>query len=271
MSVLKNKRHISSLEFIRHYGIFYRYCREAFYKVPNRRQMYICTELTRLLNEVYTNIMNLSDVIFAKTKEKILMKQQCLNNALNGIYDMQKPFLIYWNIQHTPFDKMCNVCDYLHREIVLLDGIMNKEKENKDNIKYRKLVVLDWNKINQTKFLRNMCNLHRYTHGKVIRASGKFNNCDTALLISLADDAFFNVITANVCFPTNKEEYEIRKNKIDKAIRALNHMQIPLMSFFNIMQYSNRIQEEWTKMIVDEIKMLRGLQKSDKQRFGNLN
>ena len=36
------------------------------------------------------------------------------------------------------------------------------------------------------------------------------------------------------------------------------------------MQYSERIMREWSDMLVKEITLLTGLQKSDKRRFDNL-
>ena len=110
-------------------------------------------------------------------------------------------------------------------------------------------MILDWDKIHKVEFLRNMSNLHRYTYSKVLNASVCYDDTEGALLISLIDDAFNNVM---------------------KAISCLKQMNRRMLAYFNLMQYSERIMREWSDMLVKEITLLTGLQKSDKRRFDNL-
>ena len=47
-------------------------------------------------------------------------------------------------------------------------------------------------------------------------------------------------------------------------------MNRPLISIFNIMEYSNHVMKEWADILNLELKLLYGLQKSDQERFKNL-
>lgn len=276
MSVLRSKRHLSRYEFEHNYIQFYNYTTDIMSKTPKRRRKYLCEPLSKQINIIFNWIMTLNENIYAKNDKGKLVREQAIIKSIDEIYNIEKVLMVYWNVMKIPFKKMCNWCEYLNKEIALLNGIMKEtntleEKEcSKHHKKQRNLFVLDWNKINKVDFLKNMSDLHRYTHGKTIRAVKDFENGTTPLIISLIDDALYNVMTANACYPQTKEEYEIRSGKIKRAINDLNRIQIPLLSYFDIMQYSNKTQEEWSGMIVNEIKLLQGLQKSDKKRFGNL-
>ena len=43
-----------------------------------------------------------------------------------------------------------------------------------------------------------------------------------------------------------------------------------MLSYFNVMEYSERIMMEWSEMLVTEIAKLRALQQSDAKRFKSL-
>lgn len=43
-----------------------------------------------------------------------------------------------------------------------------------------------------------------------------------------------------------------------------------MLLYFNTMKYSNRVQVEWSERLNLEIKLIKGLLKSDKKRFSKL-
>ena len=176
-------------------------------KVPKRRKKYICTNIALLNNAILNDLMIVQEYLFAKKEQRI----ECL----------EKEIMVYSNIMFLPFDKQCNWCENLNKEIALLNGMIDDETEKS---KFR-VTVLDWSKINKFETLRNMADLHRYTHGKAVRAVGQFENGTTPLLIGLIDEAFYRLMKANSYIPRTKAEYEERAKNIEIVLQNLNKIQ----------------------------------------------
>lgn len=266
MSVLKSKRHLAKSEFEHTFSLFYADTRRILSKVPKRRKRYICPKITSLINSIYDDLMIVQINLFAKQESKKIEKQTRIKDALEKIEQLEKGIMIYSNIMLFPFDKQCRWCDTLNKEIALLNGMLENESD-KSNVRIK---VLDWDKIHKFQVLNTMCKLHRYVHGKAIRAVGIFDNGETPLIIKLIDEAFYNVMTANSFYPKDKYEYQDRINRIERALWCLDRIQRPMLSFFNIMEYSNRVMNEWSDLLENEIKLLKGLLKSDKNKLRKL-
>lgn len=266
MSVITAKRHTAKSEFEHTFSLFYANSRRLLSKVPKRRKDIICSKIIWLNNSIYNDLMIVQLNLFAKQEAKKAEKQKRIASALEKIENLEKVIMVYSNIMALPFDKQCNWCNPLNKEIALLNGML----ENDDDKSNFQIKVLDWDKINKFQVLRHMCDLHRYVHGKAIRAVNTLSNGDTPLLIELIDEAFYNVMTANYFFPKNKEEFQDRINRIERALQCLDEIQRPMLSYFNVMKYSNRIMREWSELLNTEIKLLKGLRKSDRKRFRKL-
>lgn len=266
MSVLKAKRNLAKSEFERTFLLFYADSERLLNKVPKRRKKYICTNIALLNNAILNDLMIVQEYLFAKKEHKKTIKQLRIQSAIQRIECLEKEIMVYSNIMFLPFDKQCNWCENLNKEIALLNGMIDDETEKS---KFR-VTVLDWSKINKFETLRNMADLHRYTHGKAVRAVGQFENGTTPLLIGLIDEAFYRLMKANSYIPRTKAEYEERAKNIEIVLQNLNKIQRPMLLYFNVMKYSDRVQREWSKMLNKEIKLVKGLQKSDKKRFSKL-
>lgn len=263
---MKAKRHLAKSEFEHTFSLFYVNSERLLNKVPKRRKRYICENIISLNNSIYNDLMIVQNFLFSKKEYKKLIKQSKIQSVLQKIESLEKGAMIYSNIMSMPFDKQCNWCDSLNKEIALLNGMVDDEsKKSKFHV-----IVLDWDKIHNFEVLQNMSILHRYTHGKAVRAIGKLENGTTPLLINLIDEAFYRLMKANSYIPRTKEEYEERAKHIEIALLKLNEIQRPMLSFFNVMKYSDKVQREWSAMLNKEIKLIKGLQKSDKSRFGKL-
>ena len=266
MSVIKAKRHTAKSEFEQTFSLFYADSRRLLSKVPKRRQRFICPKIVWLNNSIYNDLMIIQINLFAKQEERKNEKLNRIKSALEKIEILEKAIMVYSNIMAMPFDKQCNWCNPLKKEINLLNGMLENDSDKSTS----KITVLDWDKIHRFKAVDTMCVFHRYVHGKAVRAVNLFDNGDTALMIELIDEAFYNVIKANSLFPKNKDEFQDRINRIDKALQCLDEIQRPILSFFNVMKYSNRVMQEWSDLLNDEIKLLKGLLKSDKNRIRKL-
>lgn len=264
MSVLKNKRGIARTEFENTFTKLYQYSAIQTKKVSKRRRKWLSYPIDTIMNRVYRNLMNINDGYFRSSSEKENFTSETAIQAISDLNSLDKPLVVLWNVEKYETRKMNYWTSLIAPEVELLNQ-MHKSEDILCNV-----MVLDWDTIKNVKFLDNMSKLHRYTHGKVVNAKGGYDDTEGSLLIELVDDAFYEVLLANRKIPATKHEYELRRKHISKAITCLNEMNRPLLFFYNLMQYSERIQVEWAEMLTSELKMLSALQKSDKKRFQDL-
>ena len=83
-------------------------------------------------------------------------------------------------------------------------------------------------------------------------------------------NALYDVAMANLREPQTKKEAETRDAWLKDAIDNLNAMQRPMVGLWNIMDYSEKIMDEWSGMIDEEIRILTGLREVDRNRYKNL-
>lgn len=264
MSVLRSKRNLAPTEFENAFANLYHYSIEQTTKISKRKHKWLCTNIDRCMNELYRDLMWINE---SYNPNKTVMQQDKMavaQNAANKLNLLAKPLIVLWNIEG--YDMKHMTTWYNQINIVLL--LLNKMHDGKkvDN----QIMVLDKVAINKMKFLKNMSELHRYTYGKVIHAKSAYDSTHGSLLIQLVDDAFYNICLANKTMPKTKSEYEDRRKLISNAISDLKQMNRSLTFYFNLMQYSERVMIEWSEMLSEELKMLYGLQKSDKKRFKDL-
>lgn len=266
MSVLKANRHLSKTEFEQSYSVFFADSERILNKCPKRRVKYIAEPISVLNVLLYQEIMNITSDLYSKSKWKKEQKQKHIQNSFKYIERLNRAIMVYANIREMDFEEQCRWCEPIPNILEYL----NKEVELPyENSKYT-FRVLDWDKIKDFELLNNMCELHRYCHGKAVRAKEFLDNGTTSLFIKIIDDAFYLTMIANSYIPRTKEEYEERKEMIDYALKELYHIQRPMLTFFNFMHYSNNVQTEWGDMLKLQIKLLKGLQKSDEKRFSKL-
>lgn len=216
------------------------------------------------MNEIYRDLMLISDTYFRNKNDKGIYAAEMAIRSIEKLNKLEKPLMILWNVQGYETGSMARWVSQIKREVDLLNQMHDEEDIECE------VSILDWRVINNASFLKNMSELHRYTHGKVANAHMAYDSTQGALLISIVNDAFYELILANKKIPETKSEYEERRQHISNVITYLKEMNRPMLFYFNLMQYSERVMNEWAKLLVDELKMLSSLQKSDKERFKNL-
>lgn len=216
------------------------------------------------MNEIYRDLMQISDTYFRNKTERFEFAAEMAKYTIPKFNAIEKPLMMLWNVQQYEIGSMARWVSKIKREVDLLNRMHDDEDVECE------VSVLDWRVINNANFMHNMSVLHRYTHGKVANAYKTYDGTQGALLISIVNDAFYELILANKSIPTTKSEYEERRQHISNAITYLKEMNRPMLFYFNLMQYSERVMNEWAKLLTDELRMLTALQKSDRDRFKNL-
>ena len=263
MAVLKSKRTVSKEEYEHSFKEMYQHFVSHLARVPKRRQKWLCKNLYRILNRTFEDIMEISEGYFTKGDKRETIDTLALT-CIRRLQSLQKPLLVLWSIEKFSMRRMVYWVGLIHRVLDLL----NKMMETPIEMEY--LYVLDWNAIYKAKFMANMMELHRSVHGKVIKAPMKDDDSYNYLFVTLIDDALYELCEANRNVPKTAKEYQARRRHISTAISNLNKCQRPMVYFFSVHEYSNEVIKQMSKLLSTELKLLYGLNKSDKIRFSNL-
>ena len=255
---------MSKTEFENSFRFLYEHSTKQLEKIPKRKQYWLSTSIEGILNDIYLMIMELNEEIYRKHDDELSEDEvQMFKEIAIKLHDLEKPLIVLWNIEDYEMKKMVSWVKLLQKEF----DVVIEKAAIKSNYKF---MILDWNRIKEVEFLRNLSVLHKYIHSKVINAPRKYDSNVGNIMIKLIDDTLYLVYSANSKKPTTKKEYEKRKKCLDKAINNLYAMQRPMLSYFNLVGYNEATYNEWSKMLTDELKLLQGLRKSDKANFGDL-
>ena len=295
MSVLASQRKQSKYDFVNNYVEFVKEFTPKMRKIPKRRHTLIYKPLQSSIANALDCITRIEVYLYVpKTNYNIDKFITMIENAINAIYQIHKPMLIYFNIFHIPFEQQCKVADRLSRELQMLYGLLDKAIKKKNNEKVvddmanksvhdrkypktninlqkypYKMWILDWSQINSFKTAKLMCAFHRFMHSKLIRATHDLENCETPLIAKLIDVAFVYLTNANYIYPHNKDEYEQREHLLKLTKQNLKSLQIPLLSYYNIMGYSENTMIMIADKLMELINSIDALMRSDKKRFGH--
>lgn len=264
MAVLRSKRKIAQSEFEHSFSELYQFSMTQTVKVPTRRRKWLCPEIDSKMNSLYIGLMHINDIYFRNKNDRIEYASGVVKQYIHTFNTLEKPLMVLWNVCRYDTGVMARWVAKIKQEVRLLN-LMHDDEDIPCEV-----TILDWQAINNATFLKTMSELHRYTHGKVTNAHTAYDDTEGALLISLVNNAFYELILANKKIPETNQEYERRRQHISNSITYLKEMNRPMLFYFNLMQYSERIMTEWSDLLVSELKMLASLQRSDKERFKTL-
>lgn len=264
MSVLRNNRKISENEYERTFKELYRFTKESLIKVPKRKQKFLCDNIYLRMNSIFEDILKITEMYVITEEDKILLAKR----AIKKLKGLEKPLLALWNIENIPEKKMTRWATLVDTEVSLLTRFVGKEDDVV--VDMSNTITINWKQVKNTSFLSNMSQLHRVVHAKAEHIPKIYLNSDTSMIISIINDAWYNLLKANQRIPKTQKEYQNRRKLISEVISDLYSIQRPMVTFFNLMQYSENTIMEISNLINDELKMLIKLQKSDRERFSNL-
>lgn len=263
MSVLKNKRSISTEEYEHTFEVLYDYSSTQTEKVSRRRRKWICGAIELQMNKIFNLVVSISSEYFPpKTRKDDISK--LASEAIEQLHSLQKPLFVMWNILQTPTKKMVKWCTLINSEIELLEGMVI------GNVEKKRVFIIDYDFVGKAVFVSKMVELHRYMHSQIVKAPQKYAETRSALIMELIDDALYNVMRANFKIPTTASEYKLRRKYISTAISDLNKLQRPLTVYFTILNYSENVIAKVSQLLIGEIRLLHSINSSDKQRFSTL-
>ena len=246
MAVLKSKRTVSKEEYEHSFKAMYKHFVSHLSNVPKRRQKWLCKDLYRILNRTFEDIMEISEGYFAEDNKQEAIDAIVLS-CIQRLQSLQKPLLVLWNIEKFEMRRMVYWVKLIHTVLDLLNNMMEAP------IEMEYLYVLDWSAIYRAKFMSNMVELHRFVHGKVVKAPAKDDDSYNYLFITLIDNALYELCEANRRVPKTAEEYRKRRQHISNAISNLNKCQRPMIYFFSVHEYSNEVIKQMSGLLSTEL------------------
>lgn len=264
MGVLRSRRGLAYSEFERNMWKIHMDLESRMHALPVRYKKHICDKLYEPLNATY-NALIIADEQKGSAQAAKDKRQKYFKQAIQSLMRMQKPLMTFFNVREVGEAGEEELERALNYEIALIYGVAGWPKEEKPVF-----VVLKKHKFKQLAFLGKMAELHRYTFQKTAHAP---NECFDALSVRIDDfmtNALYDVVMANVKEPKTKAEAQKRDAWLKDAIDNLNAMQRPLVGLWNIMEYSEKIMDEWAGMIDEEIRILTGLREADRKRYNGL-
>lgn len=266
MTVLARKRQQASTEFEMNCARLVKYTVQRADNVPNRYKKFIRPRLCKLVNLAYYNAIMANEAdrrTTAGQKERVKL----FNSAIAALGKMERPLVVYWSLFETSEGGKREWTELINREILLLNGAAGFKAEERS---LPMIETFDMNYSDDRQFVNRMRELHKFTYSKICTVPLEYKDHLSDMILYMVDDALYCVLKGNRTVPRNKKQYEIRDKYFRKAVDNLNGLQRPLYALWNVMEYSENAMDEWAGLINETIKMIQGVRKSDKSRFGTL-
>lgn len=278
MTILKNDRRISQMEYERNYIAIYDAIKQTISKVPSRHWYFLACPIIEKMNKTYDDVLELSEMYLAKVPKKTRIRK--CQEILFGIKDLNQYVYTYWvisdgtnKIRSVPYKHRIALAQMVNKEVLYIIGVMRKldaHFEFVDIREYSMKAFRDYD-IESVIFLSKLQKLNRIFYIRAVRTSRRFKDEEVSLTLRYMRDAFSNAYNANNIYPENRKDYEKRKNYLSHAISDLYKLNRPLIKLFASTDYfSNDVREEISELVNDSTKLLQALQASDIQRFSNL-
>lgn len=264
MGVLRSKRGIAYSEFERNMWKIHLNLEQRMHALPVRYKKHICDRLYEPMNRAY-NALIIADEQKGSASAAKDKRQKYFTMGVHALMQMEKPLMSFFNIRDVSEEGEEQIEKAINYEIALIWGAAGWEKEEKPVFH-----VLKKNKFRKLAFLGKMAELHRYTFQKTAHAPNDAFDALSVRIDDFATNALYDVVMANIREPKTREEAKRRDAWLKDAIDNLNAMQRPLVGLWNIMEYSEKIMDEWAGMIDEELRILSGLREADRKRYSGL-
>lgn len=264
MSVLRSQRNIAYSEFERQMAIVHKDLESRMRALPVRYKKHVCRKVYEPMNRAY-NALIIADEQKGKSAAAKEKRQKYFSMAVKSIMAMEKPLMAFCNIRDVKDESCKAIGDKLNYVISLIYGAAGWPKEEKPMFH-----TLRKEKFKRLAFLGKMAELHKYTFQKTAHAPTECYDSLSVRLNDFATNALYDVVMANDKPPATRQEADRRDEYLKDAIDNLNGMQRPMVGLWNIMEYSEKIMDEWGGMLDEEIRILTGLREKDRERYKGL-
>lgn len=262
MSVRVNERNQASTEYYRQFTIIYNIIQEKMLQIAKRKKKWYANKIMDKLNEIGRIIIKI-DKGFIMGYKKSEIRRKYAIDTIEKLYGLQQLLWILWANEKYKDKTMDSWCESLNRIMELTNEYANLET-------IEKFTKIDWKKVKELRFLNTIAKLDSEAYSFAMRLSNKFSNLYAEKLLGSLDDCFCNLLSANKIYPTNHKEYVQRRQHISDAICSLQEASEAIRDLAIHKQLPEEQIASWSENIKNEFETLKGLNLSDKRRFGKL-
>ncbi len=266
MTVLARKRKQATTEFEMNCARLMKYTVQRSDTIPNRYKKFIRPRLCKPVSLAYYDCI-MANEADSRTGEGRQERRKLLDNGIRLLVGMQKPLMVYWSLFETSEGGRREWVELINREIVLMNGAAGYKPEERE---LPMIHTFDINYSEDRQFVNKVRLLHKFTYTKICSVPLEYKDHLSDQILCFVDDALYHTLKGNESIPRNKKQADERDRHFKKAVDNLNGLQRPLYALWNVMGYSENVMDEWAETINDSIKLLQGVRKSDRQRFGSL-
>ncbi len=274
MSVKKNDRHLSCLEYENTFTKIYNLLIRRIEKIPIRYNLHLSIPFQNVLNDIYKNIMELSNIYLHFVRWGIDRYRLC-NKILNMFDSLISFVYTYWNlsckkngIKYLNYRKRQTMADYINKEITLIEGIMKKCNVDKSiAVHIPHIKAYDNKSIGHVVFLKNLKDLQCIIYKCAIRSNKKIRDAQFEILVELSRDAFYYAKTGNDILVSDDKTYKNRSKNITKSLDALYSMNRPVRELAYAEKLSEKELEKICRLISESIKILNSIRKSEREKY----
>ena len=259
MSVLKNKRTVSSHQFkVNYYGIASRIS-HIVNKISKRRRKFIPHKLKDTLFDLQHNLIMLDT---QARYSSIDVKIPVIKKSINLLYSLIDCI----------FDILVLSGSEISRGFVVeLETRLNDEAEllykelEKAGVHaaMRKIKLYDRNKVSGVTYLEKLLRLHKNTLSKIIHLSPDCALIITEPLYVSSIQAFKHAYRANLIYPDSKSRILKRREHFNHVLSYLESYEQALFELFTHADYQDDIILNFTQQIVECNKLVKSIIKSD--------
>lgn len=277
MSVLKNKRRTSKIEYERNFIGLYEYMMNLLDHMPKRYAGILGRPMKERLNDMYDKVANISDMYIEKESWK--ERYKLCSETIKDIEAFAEWVYLYWilsdgrnGIKKADDQKRDFMAKMFNRQIYLIAGVMSKldDKKKLGRIEVQYMKKFNAKELEGIVFLEKLYELNKLVYPKVIRIPLAQRDEEASLACKYLRNAFYCAYSGNLIFPEDKKQYDKRKRLIGEAISDMYRIDRPMLKLFMVHLFSDEDMERITALINESTRHLLALQASDKERFGSL-
>lgn len=90
------------------------------------------------------------------------------------------------------------------------------------------------------------------------------------IMIRAAADIYGNAKSGNTVNPLNQHEVQIRRDYFIKALASVEKLASYVEIMYEVLQFEMKKLEEWSRLLAEEERLLRGCMKKDRERYKNI-
>lgn len=122
----------------------------------------------------------------------------------------------------------------------------------------------------KVQFLYNARNLQIFTIHKCSHFPKRYTFYISQPIVKIATDIYDHVKRANSIYPTNQHEVQLRRDHFLQANAAVYSLVSQVELAGEIFSISPDVMDNWMQYVDDEIRLLKGIMDSDRDRYKNL-